>query len=106
MTAQQPCVFNGQRDDPGGLRLMPRAHNVQRIAVAVVGIDHQRQPAGAVDAQRLGGEFRLELTRFRGHPSNCVRGVHHGRAVERRPLAGGAGTYPNLRSWWDSANFA
>ena len=40
-----------------GLQLLDRAGDVEGVAVAVVGIDHQRQPGGAVDAVGLTGEF-------------------------------------------------
>ena len=45
------------RRDAGGLQFLHRAHHVERVAVAVIGIDQQRQLAGAVDAIRLCGEL-------------------------------------------------
>ena len=56
--ARQHRVLDHQRGNAGGFQFLHRAHHVQRVAVAVVGIDHQRQLAGAVDAIGLGGEFR------------------------------------------------
>ena len=43
--------------DAGGFQFLHRAHHVQRVAVSMIGIDHQRQLAGAVDAIGLRGEF-------------------------------------------------
>ena len=43
--------------DAGGLQFLDRAHHVERVAVAVIGIDQQRQLAGAIDAIGLVGEL-------------------------------------------------
>ncbi len=51
--AGQLGVLDGQAGDAGGLQFGDRAHDVERVAVAVIRIHEQRQPAGAVDAQRL-----------------------------------------------------
>ena len=44
--------------DAGGLQLLDRALDVERVAVAVIGIDQQRQIAGAVDAIGLPRRIR------------------------------------------------
>ena len=55
--AGQDGVFDHQAGDARGLQFLHGAHDIQRVAVAVIGVDHQRQLAGAVDAVRLGGEL-------------------------------------------------
>ena len=58
MGAGQVCIFNGECSNPGGFQFLHRAHHIQRIAVAVIGIHHQRRRPGAADAARLFGKFR------------------------------------------------
>ena len=54
---RQQRVLDGQRRDARGLQLLDRALDAHRIAVAVVGVDAERQRAGAVDAVGLLREF-------------------------------------------------
>ena len=58
MGAGQVRVFNGECGNPGSFQFLHRAHHIQRIAVAVIGIHHQWRRPGAADAARLFGEFR------------------------------------------------
>ena len=58
MCAGQVCVFNGEGRNAGGFQFLHRAHHIQRIAVAVIGIHHQWRRPGAADATCLFGKFR------------------------------------------------
>ena len=53
----QRRVLDGEAGHARGLELQDRAHDIQGIAVAVVGIDQERQLRGARDAQRLRREL-------------------------------------------------
>ena len=53
----QQGVLDRETDDARGFQFLHGALDVERIAVAVVGIDQQRQIAGPVDAIGLRGEF-------------------------------------------------
>jgi hypothetical protein len=50
-------ILDREPGHAGHFQLFHRALHVERVAVAVVGVDHQRQVAGAADALRLGGEL-------------------------------------------------
>ncbi len=67
----QDGVFDGERRNASGLELLHRAHDVERIAVAVVRVHQQRQLAGAADAMRLLGEFG------EGDQGQVRRAQHH-----------------------------
>ena len=54
---RQQRVLDGQRRDARGLQLLDGALDAERIAVAVIGVDAERQRAGAVDAVGLLREF-------------------------------------------------
>ena len=54
---RQQGVFQGQRRDAGTLQLHHRAHHVERIAVAVIGIGDHRQTRHPADATGLFDEF-------------------------------------------------
>ena len=54
---RQVGVLEAEAADARRLQLLDRALGVERIAVAMVGVDHQRQVAGAVDAIGLAREF-------------------------------------------------
>ena len=58
MGAGQVCIFNSECGNPSGFQFLHRAHHIQCIAVAVIGIHHQRRRPGAADAARLFGKFR------------------------------------------------
>jgi hypothetical protein len=51
------CVLDGETDDARGFQLLDRTLHVEGIAVAVVGIDQERQIGCAVDAIGLRGKF-------------------------------------------------
>ena len=55
--ARQVGILDRHGGDAGVLQLLHSAHDVQRVAVAVVGIDHQRQVGRAADAPGLVGKF-------------------------------------------------
>src|SRR5438270_203117 len=50
-------VLDGEGGDTGRLELLHRAHDVERVPVAVVGVDHEGQVAAAGDASDLLGEL-------------------------------------------------
>ena len=54
----QHGVLDGQGGDSRCLQLFDRAHDVQRIAIPVIGVHHERQIAPAGDAADLIGELR------------------------------------------------
>ena len=54
---RQVGVFQAESADARRFQLLDRALGVERIAIAMVGVDHQRQVAGAVDAIGLAREF-------------------------------------------------
>ncbi|MCY1533941.1 hypothetical protein D9M68_692950 [compost metagenome] len=54
---RQQGVLDGQRGDAGALQFHHRAHGVQRVAVAVVGVGDHRQAGDAADAGGLLDEF-------------------------------------------------
>ena len=54
---RQQRVLDGQRRDARGLQFLDRALDAHRIAVAVVGVDAERQRSGAVDAVGLLRKF-------------------------------------------------
>jgi hypothetical protein len=55
---RQVGILNRQCGDAGGLQLLDRPLHVQRVAVAMIGIDEQRQVARAVDPVGLLRELR------------------------------------------------
>jgi hypothetical protein len=74
----QQRVLDGQAGDAGGLQFLDRALDAERVAIAVVGVDQERQRTGAVDAVGLGGEFTE-----REH-ADVGRGQHAERADRTR----------------------
>jgi hypothetical protein len=70
----QHRVLDGQRRDAGRLQLLDRAHDVERVAVAVIGVDHQRQVAPARDAADLLGELGQRQDDEIGRPEDRRRG--------------------------------
>jgi len=47
--ARQRSVLDRQRRDASGLQLLDGAFDAERVAVAMVGVDQQRQFAGPID---------------------------------------------------------
>ena len=64
-------VLNGQAGNAGSLQLFHRAADVQGVAVAMVGVDHQAEVTGAADAVDLLGKLG------QGQDDE-VRGSQHG----------------------------
>ena len=54
---RQQCVLDGEAGGTGGLQLLHRAADIQRIAVAVIGIDQHWQRGSARHPPHLLGEF-------------------------------------------------
>jgi len=80
---RQRGILDGQRRHTGGLQLLDRAHHVQRVAVAVVGIDHERQLTRPRDPPALVGEFRQRQHDEIRRPEHRQRG---GRAAKHADL--------------------
>ena len=53
----QGGILDGEGGDAGGFEFFDGAADVEGVAVAVVGVDHQAEVAGAADAVDLLGEF-------------------------------------------------
>ena len=80
---RQVGVLDAHAGNARRLELLDRAFHIERIAVAVVGVDHQRQAAGAVDAVGLGGELAQGQHDQVGGAQHGERG---GRAREHAEL--------------------
>ena len=73
-------ALDGQRGDAGGLQLLDGALDVKRIAVAVIGIDQERQRAGPADAIGLAGKLgqrQQDQIRSAQHGEGCDRAGEH-----------------------------
>ena len=68
---RQQRVLDGQAGGAGGLQLLHRATNIERVAVAMVGIDQHRQ-AAARDIRRICSASSVSVIRaMSGSPSTA-----------------------------------
>ncbi|MCY1172748.1 hypothetical protein D9M73_128910 [compost metagenome] len=74
----QQGVFDGQRGDAGPLEFDDGAHDVERVAVAVVGVGNHRQLGDTADASGLFSEFAEG-------DQGKVRGAQHLQRCDRTP---------------------
>ena len=78
----QDGVLDGEGADADGLELLDRAHDVERVAVAVIGIDHHRQIGCPGDAAGLLDEFAQGEQHDVGRAQHGERGDRAGENAD------------------------